>query len=96
MRSILKEFAYGNISPIAHPVNKDSELGQANALVVRLESKLLAMLNTEEKELLEKLIDAQLEVHQLAAVQHLLYGYRLGLIMTAEAFVTREELVIGA
>ena len=92
MKSILEEFAYGNISPEAQSYSKSSELGQAMAVVGRLEEKLLARLNAEEKELLEKFSDAQTEVNRLTAVQNLLYGYRLGVVMTAEAFVTSGDL----
>jgi len=92
MRSILEEFAYGNISPEVQSYSKSSELGQAMAVVGRLEEKLLARLNAEEKELLVKFADAQIEVNRLTAVQNLLYGYRLGVVMTAEAFVTSGDL----
>ena len=96
MRSILEEFAYGNISPEAQYYSRSSEFGQAMALVGRIEEKLLKKLNAEEKELLEKFMDAQGEVNQLTAVKNLLYGYKLGVIMTAEAFVTGGELIVGS
>lgn len=35
------------------------------------------------------------EVNQLTAVQNLVYGYRLGLVMTAEAFVGMDSLIAG-
>ena len=59
------------------------------------EEKLLARLNEEEKVLFQEYVDAQGEVNQLTAVSNLIYGYKLGLIMTAEAFVTSEELIAG-
>jgi len=96
MRSILKEFAYGNITPGEQSYAKDSELREVRALVGRIEEKLREKLNTEETELLEKFADAHLELNGLTAVQNLLYGYRLGVIMTAEAFVTGGDLVAGA
>ena len=94
MRSILEEFAYGNISPENQSFTKDSELGQAYALVSKLEQKLFETLNSEEKETLEKLMDAQVEANRLTTVKHLLYGYKLGVLMTAEAFVTGGDLII--
>jgi len=96
MRSILEEFAYGNITPGEQSYAKNSELGQVSALVGRIEEKLRERLNTEEAELLEKFTDAHLELSSLTAVKNLLYGYRLGVIMTAEAFVTRGDLIAGA
>ena len=95
MPSILEEFAYGNISPEAQTYSKHSELGQALTLAGKVADKLLAKLNAEEKELLEKLLDAEGEVNHFTAMKHFLYGYKLGVTMTAEAFVTSEELIIG-
>jgi len=94
MQSILTEFAYGNISPNEQYFNKNSDFGQALALVSGIEDKLLDKLNAEEKELLTKLCDAQGEVNRLTAVRNLLYGYKLGVTMTAEAFVTSGELIV--
>ena len=92
MPSILEEFAYGNICPQTQSCGKDSEQGQALALVGRIEAKLLARLSPADAVLLEKLTDAQAELNRLTAVQNFLYGYKLGLIMTAEAFTTRDDL----
>lgn len=94
MPSILTEFAYGNIAPNDQSFSKNSDFGQAMALVSRIEEKLLEKLNPEERELLVKLCDAQSEVNRLTALRNLLYGYKLGLTMTAEAFVTSGELVV--
>ena len=96
MPSILEEFAYGNINPAAQSFTKNSELGKALVLVVKFEKELFEKLNAEEKELLEKLIDAQVEANRLTAVKNFLYGYKLGVLMTAEAFVTGGELAAGA
>ena len=64
-------------------------------ILARLETKLLERLNDEEKELLGKFINAHLELNALTAIKSQSYGYKLGLLMTAEAFVTGGELVIG-
>jgi len=95
MYSILEEFAYGNISPETQSFTKHSRFGQAVAAVASNEEKLFAKLNEEDKVLLEKLIDAQSEVNQLTAVKNLVYGYKLGVLMTAEAFVTGGEFIAG-
>jgi len=95
MPSILEEFAYGNISPEAQFYAKNSEFGKAMALAGKLEEKLLEKLSAEEKEALEELMEAQGEINRLTAVKNLLYGYKLGIVMTAEAFVTSEDLVAG-
>lgn len=96
MQSILEEFAYGNISPTAQSFSRDSDYGRAMALVYRHEETLLNKLNAEEKEIFEKHIDAQGEVNRLTAVKNLLYGYKLGALMIAEAFVTGGDLIVGS
>ena len=95
MTSILEEFAYGNISPEAQFFKRDSEFGKAMELVSRNEQKLLDRLGADDKDLFQKYIDAQGEVNRLTAVKNLIYGYKLGLIMTAEAFVGRGDLIVG-
>jgi len=95
MTSILEEFAYGNISPEAQFFKRDSEFGKAMELVSRNEQKLLDRLGADDKDLFQKYIDAQGEVNRLTAVKNLIYGYKLGLIMTAEAFVGSGDLIVG-
>jgi len=48
-----------------------------------------------EKEVFQKYIDAQGEVNELMAVRNMIYGYKLGLLMTAEAFLTSDNLITG-
>jgi len=96
MQSILEEFAYGNISPEAQFFTRDSEFGRAMNLVSRNEQKLLDRLGADDKDQFEKYVDAQGEVNRLTAMKNLLYGYKLGVVMTAEAFVTSGELIAGA
>ncbi len=95
MRSILEEFAYGNISPEVQFFKRNSRYGEAMRALSSNEEKLLARLGEDEKILFQKYVDAQGEVNQLTAVGNLIYGYKLGLIMTAEAFVTSGELIAG-
>ena len=95
MQSILEEFAYGNISPEAQFFTRDSAYGKAMELVSRNEQKLLDRLEADDKDQFEKYIDAQGELNQLTAVKNLIYGYKLGLLMTAEAFITGNDLIAG-
>lgn len=95
MRSILEEFAYGNVSPQAQYFDKNSKYGRAIELVAEIEEKLLDRLGAEDRDLFEKYVDAQGEANQLTAVKNLIYGYRLGLPMTAEAFVGMDNLYAG-
>jgi hypothetical protein len=96
MRSILEEFAYGNVSPEVQFFQKDSKYGRVTKLVSHIEEKLLDRLGADEKDLFQKYVDAQGEANQLTAVKNLVYGYKLGLIMTAEAFIGMDDLYNGA
>ena len=95
MRSILEEFAYGNVSPDPRFFRRNSRYGEAMNAVASNEEKLLAILDGDTKTLFEKFVDAQGEVNQLTAVDNLVYGYKLGMVMTAEAFITSGELIAG-
>ena len=96
MTSILEEFAYGNVSLQAQCFKRDLEFGQALNLVCKNEEKLLDKLDEEGKTLFEKYVDAQSKFNQLTAIKNVIYGYKLGVMMTAEAFVTSGELIAGA
>lgn len=95
MRSILEEFAYGNISPEVQSFDGNSRYGRALTLSTNIEQKLLDRLGGDDRDLFEKYVDAQGEANQLTAVKNLVYGYKLGLTMTAEAFVRIDDLYAG-
>ena len=95
MKSILEEFAYGNISPEARFFKRNSQYGEAMRAVSGNEEKLLARLSEEDKLLFQKYVDAQSEINRLTAVSNLIYGFKLGLMMTAETFVTGESMIAG-
>lgn len=95
MRSILEEVAYGNISPEVQCFKRNSRYREAMSAVSGNEEKLLGRLNEEEKSIFEKFVEAQGEVNQLTAVKNLVYGYKLGVLMTAEAFMTSDGLIAG-
>ena len=95
MRSILEEFACGNISPEARFFARNSEYGKAMRAVSEHEEALLAGLEGDEKVLFQRYVDAQGKLNSLTAAENLIYGYKLGLIMTAEAFVGMDGLVIN-
>ncbi|MDR2933422.1 MAG: hypothetical protein LBV27_09995 [Oscillospiraceae bacterium] len=92
MTSILEEFAYGNVSPNDQSFSRDSEYGRAMELVVFNEKILLDRLEGEDRDLFRKYIDAQGEADRLTAVKNFIYGYKLGLVMTAEAFTSMDDL----
>ncbi|MCL2368141.1 MAG: hypothetical protein FWC72_04020 [Oscillospiraceae bacterium] len=95
MRSILEEFAHGNISPETQSFKKTPAYREAMKFATINEEKLVDRLNEEEKIIFEKFLDAQDEANALEAVGNLIYGYKLGVLMTAEAFITGGDLIAG-
>lgn len=95
MPSLLEEFAYGNVSPEVQSFQTNSKYGRATELVANIEQKLLDRLKEDDKDLFKKYVDAQGETNQLTAVRNLVYGYKLGLIMTAESFIGMDDLYIS-
>jgi len=93
MRSILEEFACGNIPIKVRNFTPNSMYGQAMHFTSVNEEKLLHRLSGEEKVIFQKYIDAKNEVNELAAIKNFTHGYKLGLIMAAEAFVTTDQLM---
>jgi hypothetical protein len=95
MKSILEEFAYGNIITEPHFFEKDSRYARALQKIVDCEDKLISMLNDEGKEVLKQFIDSQAEINLISGVDRFKYGYKLGVLMTAEVFNGKQDLIIG-
>jgi len=93
MQSILEEFFHGNISPEVQSIEKGSSYHEIMRIIANTEEKLLKQLSAEEKEILQKYTDAQMELNLLTAVKSQIYGYKLGLLMTAETFLTSKDLI---
>jgi len=96
IRNILEEFAYGNISPENQSIQRGSPQDKALKQVVEAEGKLFAALPLEQHGVLADYSEAQFALNQLTAAKNLIYGYKLGVLMTAEAFVTGGDLISGA
>lgn len=92
MASILEEFAYGNLTPQAQSWKRDSQVAQAIRLI---EQKLLERLGPAERELFAAYAAMQGELHELTAVKNLIYGFRVGLLMTAEAYHGMDSLYMN-
>lgn len=95
MSSVLEEFAYGNITPEADCFKKDSRHARAMELVCRNGEKLMDRLGPAEQDILKNLVRIQGEVNEMTAVRNFIYGFRLGLLMTAEAFIRKEDLYLN-
>jgi len=66
----------------------NAEYSDAMRALSRNKEKLFEQLNNNEKAIFEKYIDVQDKVNQMAAVNYWVDGYKLGLLVTAEVFVT--------
>lgn len=95
MKSILEEFAYGNISPELRFFESDSEYGRIMRKLTDSEEKLFSSMGEQERKTLSTFIDSQADICLLSCVDRFIYGYRLGVLMTTEVFAGKEDLVVG-
>jgi len=86
MRSILEEFACGNISTEPCFSKDNAPYQQALRQAADSEEKLLAALNEYGKELFEAYSEAQSELDTFYNISRFVTGYRLGVLMTMEVF----------
>ena len=85
---ILNELWYGNISPFEQCTRGDKELKELMKLVVRNREELDATLTDKQKETLEKFEDCMNEMHSITERDAFAYGFRLGVRLMAEAFLS--------
>ena len=95
MASILEEFAYGNVRPGAQDFGRGPAVEEAARAVLTGGKALLGRLEGEERALFERQEAAQRELGELIAVKNMVFGFKLGLLMTAEAFLGMGELYRG-
>lgn len=75
---ILEELWYGNIAPSERSVEKGSPMWELGCLIVRNEEELAPLLSEKAKEVLEKLMDNQTELHSIRECEVFVRGFRLG------------------
>jgi hypothetical protein len=95
MKSLLEEFAQGNILPEPRFFKRDSHYGRTMEILSMSEEKLLMELDGELKENLKQFSEAQAEISLLSGIDRFIYGYRLGVLMTMEVFNGKDDLVLG-
>jgi len=93
MKSILEEFARGNISPNVGSFKKDSRYGRTLQSMHDHETKLLSELDGDLKKILEQFSEEQAELNLLTGIDKFTYGYRLGVLMTMEVFIGNDKAV---
>ena len=87
MESIIAELFYGNITPSERSYCKTGEYAHILQLVTRNEEKLTETLSEAQKETLEKFKDGTSELSSMTEVTDFTIGFKLGLRLTAEAFI---------
>ena len=91
MKSILEEFASGNISPGTGTLKEDSHYGRVLRTLCDKENELLSKLDAESKEIFEQYTEAQAEADTISSNGRFICGYRLGVLMTIEVFTGRDD-----
>ena len=78
MRSILEELFYGNICPNTDCRSQDKETKQLMGYIADHHDNLLATLNDQQKEILEKFDDCYNELIDINEREIFSYAFKLG------------------
>ena len=95
MKSILQEFAIGNIDPHVGDIKKGSRYEHICNSANDKERELLSALEGNLKETFIKYTGDMAEAALIAETDKFIYGYRLGVLMTMEVFKGREDAIFG-
>ena len=87
LMKILDELWYGNVSPFEQCTRGDKQMKELLSLMARNRDELGEGLTEKQKETLEKFEEALNEMHSIAERDAFSYGLRLGIRLTAEAFL---------
>lgn len=87
MESIIEELYYGNITPSERSFRRTGEYAHILQLITRNEEKLTETLTEAQKETFEKFKDGASEIGSMTEVTAFTLGFKLGLRLTAEAFI---------
>ena len=91
VKSILEEFALGNINPSVGSVTKGSHYDLVTKSVSESEEILMVELEGKLQEIFSKYVEAHAEANQISNTDNFIYGYRLGVLMTMEVFSGKSE-----
>ena len=89
---ILEELYYGNIRPNAKFYGENAAFMELTRLLEKNRENLLEHLSEKEKETFEKFIVTQAEMDEMIQYENFSYGFRLGVMLTAEAFTGMKEM----
>lgn len=96
MESIIEEMYYGNITPSECSFRRTGEYAHILQLITRNEKKLTETLTEAQKKTFEKFKDNTSEISSMTEVTAFTLGFKLGLRLTAEAFIggySEQELI---
>ena len=91
MESIIGELYYGNITPSERSYRRTGEYAHILQLVTRNEEELTQTLTEAQKETFEKFKDGAAELNGITEVTAFTLGFKLGLRLTAEAFISGDS-----
>ena len=84
---ILEEFWYGNITPTEYSrIENNANYKEALKLVIKNQERLKAIMNDEQKDLLERLLTASEEFANLIELDCFKIGFKLGARLIIEAY----------
>ena len=84
MRKTLENFYYGNIIPHEQKMAASSDLRRAANKIAQCETQLKERLGEAEQALLAELVNTQLEIDSITAVENFILGFRLAARMMIE------------
>ena len=84
----IEELYYGNITPSEREYRRGSEYAHILQLATRSEEKLIGTLTEAQKETFGKFKDNTSELTSITEVTAFSLGFKLGLRLTAEAFIS--------
>ena len=87
MENIIAELFYGNITPSERSFRRTGEYAHILQLITRNEEKLTEALTEAQKVTFEKFKDGTSELNGMTEVTAFTLGFKLGLRLTAEAFI---------
>ena len=91
MRSILEELFYGNICPNTDCRSKDNQTKELMGYIADHNDTLLATLNDQQKELLEKFDDCYTELTDTNEREIFVYAFRLGARIAIEVLLPNSD-----
>ena len=84
MRTILEELYYGNICPNTDCRSHDKDTKQLIGYIADHHDNLLATLNEQQKEILEKFDDCYNELTDISEREIFTYAFKLGMMIAIE------------